>query len=299
MNQSSSRRSGSGNGFIAALDQSGGSTPEGAAALRRRGGRLLATTRRCSTGCTRCAAGSSPARASPATGCSAPSSSRRPWTARSRARARPTTCGRSSGVVPFLKVDKGLADEVDGAQVMKPMPDLDELLDPGGGARACSAPRCARSSSWPTRPASTPWSTSSSRWAARSSAAGLVPIIEPEVDIHSPQKAEAEALLKAAILAPARQLAGRPAGDAQAHAARRQDGFYSDARGPPEGAPGRGPLRRLQPRRGQRPPGPQPRRDRQLLPGPHRGPHRPSSPTRSSTPRSTASIKGIYEASIT
>src|SRR4029453_15730838 len=32
------------------------------------------------------------------------------------------------GVVPFLKVDKGLADEVDGAQVMKPMPDLDELL---------------------------------------------------------------------------------------------------------------------------------------------------------------------------
>ena len=49
-------------------------------------------------------------------------------------------------VVPFLKVDKGLADEADGAQVMKPMPDLDALLA-RAVARACSAPRCARSSS--------------------------------------------------------------------------------------------------------------------------------------------------------
>ena len=124
------------------------------------------------------------------------------------------------GVVPFLKVDKGLADEVDGAQVMKPMPGLDELLERAVGqgrvrhqdalGHQAGRPRGRRARS----------STSSSRSAGRSSATGLVPIIEPEVDIHSPQKAEAEALLKAAILRQPRAAARRPAGDAQAHAAR-------------------------------------------------------------------------------
>jgi fructose-bisphosphate aldolase class 1 len=71
-------------------------------------------------------------------------------------------------VVPFLKVDKGLADEVDGAQVMKPMPDLDALLARDRAARGSSAPRCARSSSWATRLASPPSSTSSSRSVDRS-----------------------------------------------------------------------------------------------------------------------------------
>ena len=47
-------------------------------------------------------------------------------------------------VVPFLKVDKGLADEANGTQLMKPMPDLDEPLRAGGRPRACSARRCAR-----------------------------------------------------------------------------------------------------------------------------------------------------------
>ena len=47
-------------------------------------------------------------------------------------------------VVPFLKVDKGLADEVDGVQLMKPMPDLDDAARAGERARASSAPRCAR-----------------------------------------------------------------------------------------------------------------------------------------------------------
>ena len=69
------------------------------------------------------------------------------------------------------------------------MPDLDDAARPGRRPRACSARRCARSSSWPNagrrRRRS---STSSSRSAARSSAAGLVPIIEPEVDIHSPRE---------------------------------------------------------------------------------------------------------------
>ena len=54
-------------------------------------------------------------------------------------------------VVPFLKVDKGLADEADGVQIMKPMPGLDDAAA-RAWARACSAPRCARSSSWPTTP---------------------------------------------------------------------------------------------------------------------------------------------------
>ena len=47
------------------------------------------------------------------------------------------------GVVPFLKVDQGLADEADGAQVMKPMPGLDGCSS-GRSRRVCSAPRCAR-----------------------------------------------------------------------------------------------------------------------------------------------------------
>ena len=60
-------------------------------------------------------------------------------------------------------------------------------------------------------PAWMPSSTSSSTSVGRSSAHGLVPIIEPEVDIHSPEKAEAEALLKAASSAGSTRLAGRPA----------------------------------------------------------------------------------------
>ena len=66
--------------------------------------------------------------------------------------APPSTSGTVKHVVPFLKVDKGLADEADGVQVMKPMPGLD-ASSPGRPTRACSARRCARSSSSPTTPA--------------------------------------------------------------------------------------------------------------------------------------------------
>jgi len=101
-------------------------------------------------------------------------------------------------VVPFLKVDKGLADEADGAQVMKPIPGLDDLLArardngvfgtkmrsviklPGAGLDAVVAQQFDIG--------------------RQILAAGLVPIIEPEVDIHSPRKAEAEDQLKAALL---------------------------------------------------------------------------------------------------
>lgn len=101
-------------------------------------------------------------------------------------------------IVPFLKIDKGLADEQDGAQTMKPMPGLDDLLDravakgifgtkersviklPGAGLDAVVAQQF--------------------EVARQVLAKGLVPIIEPEVDIKSPRKADAEEQLKSGLL---------------------------------------------------------------------------------------------------
>jgi len=100
-------------------------------------------------------------------------------------------------VVPFLKVDKGLADEVDGAQVMKPIPDLDALLE-----------RAVAKGVFGTKMRSVIKGDGAGVQAvvdqqfevgAQIVAAGLVPIIEPEVDIHSADKAAAEASLKKAI----------------------------------------------------------------------------------------------------
>ncbi|HEV7850342.1 MAG TPA: fructose bisphosphate aldolase [Mycobacterium sp.] len=108
------------------------------------------------------------------------------------------------GIVPFLKIDKGLADEQDGAQTMKPIPGLDELLDravandvfgtkersviklPGAGLDAVVAQQF--------------------EIGRQVLAKGLVPIIEPEVDIKSPRKAEAEDQLKASLLDGVNQL---------------------------------------------------------------------------------------------
>jgi fructose-bisphosphate aldolase class I len=102
-------------------------------------------------------------------------------------------------VVPFLKVDKGLAGEVDGVQVMKPIPDLDALLtratDKGlFGTKMRSVIKLANDAGVK--------SVVDQQFdiARQILAAGLVPIIEPEIDIHSPQKADAEALLEAAIV---------------------------------------------------------------------------------------------------
>lgn len=114
--------------------------------------------------------------------------------------------GRPSGdylwevknVVPFLKVDKGLAEEADGAQLMKPITGLDELLDrgvekgmfgtkmrsvvkmPGAGCDAVVAQQF--------------------EIGLQILEKDLVPILEPEVDIKSPAKAEAEEQLKAGLL---------------------------------------------------------------------------------------------------
>ena len=110
-------------------------------------------------------------------------------------------------VVPFLKVDKGLADEADGVQTMKPMPALDALLDRGVakgifGTKMRSVIKLAN-------PAGIDRVVDQQFEVGRQILAkGLVPIIEPEVDIHSPEKSRAEDLLKAAIL---RQLGSQPA----------------------------------------------------------------------------------------
>lgn len=102
-------------------------------------------------------------------------------------------------VVPFLKVDKGLADEENGAQVMKPMPQLGELLT-----------KANEQGVFGTKMRSVIKSANAVGIAAvveqqfevgkQIIAAGLVPIIEPEVDINAPDKSDAEGLLKAEIL---------------------------------------------------------------------------------------------------
>ena len=102
-------------------------------------------------------------------------------------------------VVPFLKVDKGLAEEQDGAQVMKPMPDLDSLL-----ARARSKDVFGTKMRSVIKQANADGVSAVVRQqfevGRQIVAAGLVPIIEPEIDIHCPDKAEAEDLLRTALL---------------------------------------------------------------------------------------------------
>ena len=103
-------------------------------------------------------------------------------------------------VVPFLKVDKGLAPEENGAQVMKPMPELDSLLARAKengvfGTKMRSVIKLANPDGVKAVV------DQQFEIGRRIVEAGLVPIIEPEVDIHSPEKAQAEVLLKDAMLA--------------------------------------------------------------------------------------------------
>jgi fructose-bisphosphate aldolase class I len=110
-------------------------------------------------------------------------------------------------VVPFLKVDKGLAAEADGVQLMKPMPELDALLA-----------RAAKKGIFGTKMRSVVNGANAKGIDAvvaqqfevgkQILAAGLMPIIEPEVNIKATDKPEAEALLKAAILKALNALSG-------------------------------------------------------------------------------------------
>lgn len=102
-------------------------------------------------------------------------------------------------VVPFLKVDKGLAAEVDGAQIMKPIPDLDELLTKAKEREVFGT----KMRSFIKRASAVGIQAVVDQQfevARQILAAGLVPILEPEIDIHCPEKSAAEAALKAAIL---------------------------------------------------------------------------------------------------
>jgi fructose-bisphosphate aldolase, class I len=101
-------------------------------------------------------------------------------------------------VVPFLKVDKGLADEQHGVQLMKPIDTLDQLLERANrhrifGTKMRSVIKDA------DKDGVTAVVDQQFQYGAQISAAGLVPIIEPEVSINSPHKDKAESLLRDAL----------------------------------------------------------------------------------------------------
>src|SRR2546428_1773198 len=113
-------------------------------------------------------------------------------------------------VVPFLKVDKGLVAEKSGVQLLKPMPELAALLDKAKakhifGTKMRSVIKQASAAGIKDVV------TQQFDVARQIIAAGLVPIVEPELDIHCPDKARAEELLRAAILEDLNRLpAGQP-----------------------------------------------------------------------------------------
>ena len=129
-------------------------------------------------------------------------------------------------VVPFLKVDKGVATEKDGIQLMKPMPGLGALLEKAKSKRIFGTKM--RSVIKQANEAGIKNIVNQQfELAAQIIAAELLPIVEPEVDIHCPEKAKAEALLKAAILEKLNQL---PAGQLVMLKLTlpEQDNFYAD-----------------------------------------------------------------------
>ena len=116
--------------------------------------------------------------------------------------AKPTShyLWQNKNVVPILKVDKGLAAEANGVQLMKPMPELDALLKKASakdvfGTKMRSVIKSANAGGIEEIVAQ------QFDVGRQIVAAGLVPIIEPEIDINAPDKAEAEALLRDQLLA--------------------------------------------------------------------------------------------------
>src|SRR5215472_3481588 len=129
-------------------------------------------------------------------------------------------------VVPFLKVDKGLDAEKDGVQLMKPMPALGALLEEARAKRIFGTKM--RSFIKQANPAGIKDIVSQQfDLAGQIIAAELIPIVEPEVDIHCPEKIRAEALLRSAIL---EKLAQLPAGQLVMLKLTLpdQDNFYAD-----------------------------------------------------------------------
>jgi len=109
------------------------------------------------------------------------------------------------GVVPFLKVDKGLEAEKEGVQLMKPIPALSALLEKAKSKRIFGTKM--RSFIKQADAAGIKAIVNQQfELAGQIIASGLIPIVEPEIDIHCPDKAKAEGLLKAAILEKLNQL---------------------------------------------------------------------------------------------
>jgi fructose-bisphosphate aldolase class I len=106
---------------------------------------------------------------------------------------------QEKSILPFLKIDSGLADEADGAQIMKPIPELSMRLESAKshgvfGTKMRSVIKLAN------KTGITDVVKQQFEIGIEIVAAGLVPIIEPEVDINSPEKSAAEVLLKAEII---------------------------------------------------------------------------------------------------
>lgn len=104
------------------------------------------------------------------------------------------------GIVPILKIDKGLEAEADGVQLMKPFPELDKLLERAVakgiyGTKERSVVKSANPAGIKAIAAQ------QFEWGKKVLSHGLVPILEPEVDIKAPDKAQCEDLLKAELLA--------------------------------------------------------------------------------------------------
>ncbi|SIS76990.1 fructose-bisphosphate aldolase, class I [Roseivivax lentus] len=191
-------RMSTGQGFIAALDQSGGSTPK---ALR-----LYGVDEDAYDGEDAMFAEIHEMRSRIIT--AAPFSSDKVLgailfekTMRGVVDGKPTaeTLWSGLGIVPFLKIDKGLEDKADGVQLMKPMPGLDALLQEAAGLMIFGTKE--RSVIHEANADGIEAIVAQQFEVARQVlAAGLVPILEPEIDIHSPTKEAAEDMLLAAIL---------------------------------------------------------------------------------------------------
>ena len=129
-------------------------------------------------------------------------------------------------IVPFLKVDKGIEAEKDGVQLLKPMPELAALLDKAK-AKGIFGTKMRSFIKQANAAGIKDIVSQQFEVAGQIIAAGLLPIIEPEIDIHCPERAKAEEFLKAAIL---EQLDGLPAGQLVMLKLTlpEQDDFYAD-----------------------------------------------------------------------
>ncbi|HSN06625.1 MAG TPA: fructose bisphosphate aldolase [Candidatus Angelobacter sp.] len=102
-------------------------------------------------------------------------------------------------IVPFLKIDKGLGDDLDGARVMRPIPGLDQLLE-RARAHGVFGTKMRSLITLAHRQGVDAVVAQQFEVARAVLAAGLVPIVEPEIDIRSPQKGAAEGLLHQALV---------------------------------------------------------------------------------------------------